>query len=45
MARDTWDPQQYERFRDERSRPFYDLVERILYFYPFKRILFWGRRA
>lgn len=30
MARDTWDPQQYERFREERSRPFYDLVERIL---------------
>ncbi len=22
----TWDPQQYERFRDERSQPFYDLL-------------------
>lgn len=23
---DVWDPAQYERFRDERSRPFYDLL-------------------
>ena len=29
MARDTWDPDQYERFRAERSRPFYDLLERV----------------
>lgn len=26
MTRDTWDPNQYERFRDERSLPFYDLL-------------------
>lgn len=25
-ARDAWDPAQYERFREERSRPFHDLV-------------------
>ncbi|HEV3028537.1 MAG TPA: methyltransferase domain-containing protein [Planctomycetota bacterium] len=24
-----WDPEQYERFRAERSRPFFDLLERI----------------
>src|SRR2546426_11389770 len=26
MTRDTWDPAQYERFRDERTRPFLDLL-------------------
>jgi len=26
MARDLWDPAQYERFHDERSRPFVDLL-------------------
>ncbi len=26
MAHDAWDPVQYERFREERSRPFHDLV-------------------
>jgi trans-aconitate 2-methyltransferase len=26
MTQDTWNPQQYERFRDERSQPFYDLL-------------------
>ena len=26
MARDAWDPAQYERFRDERARPFFDLL-------------------
>lgn len=25
----SWDPNQYERFRDERAQPFYDLVELI----------------
>jgi trans-aconitate 2-methyltransferase len=25
-AADTWNPAQYERFRDERSRPFFDLM-------------------
>jgi trans-aconitate 2-methyltransferase len=25
----SWDPQQYQRFSDERSRPFFDLVGRI----------------
>ncbi len=25
----TWDPQQYRRFSDERSRPFHELVDRI----------------
>src|SRR2546422_11189831 len=25
MTRDAWDPAQYERFRDERARPFLDL--------------------
>lgn len=26
MARDTWNPAQYERFSDERSAPFFDLL-------------------
>ena len=26
VSRGNWDPGQYERFRDERSRPFYDLA-------------------
>src|SRR3989442_8823992 len=26
MTRDTWDPAQYERFRDERARPVLDLL-------------------
>jgi trans-aconitate 2-methyltransferase len=26
MSRDVWDPTQYDRFRDERSRPFFDLL-------------------
>jgi trans-aconitate 2-methyltransferase len=26
MNDDRWDPKQYERFRDERARPFYDLL-------------------
>lgn len=26
MTQSTWDPAQYERFRDERSRPFFDLL-------------------
>src|SRR5690242_11775906 len=25
----NWDPQQYQRFSDERSRPFFDLVNRV----------------
>lgn len=28
--RDTWSPQQYDRFRDERSRPFYDLAALVV---------------
>ena len=26
---DTWDPDQYERFRDERTRPFLDLLAMV----------------
>ena len=26
MSADTWNPEQYARFRDERSRPFYELM-------------------
>jgi trans-aconitate 2-methyltransferase len=26
MPQDAWNPQQYERFKDERSQPFYDLL-------------------
>jgi trans-aconitate 2-methyltransferase len=26
MPTDSWDPEQYERFHDERSRPFFDLL-------------------
>jgi trans-aconitate 2-methyltransferase len=26
LTADTWNPSQYERFRDERSRPFFDLL-------------------
>src|SRR3989442_6343123 len=26
MTRDAWDPAQYERFHDERARPFLDLL-------------------
>lgn len=29
MVADAWDPAQYERFREERSRPFHDLVALI----------------
>ncbi|HVO29781.1 MAG TPA: methyltransferase domain-containing protein, partial [bacterium] len=29
MVRDTWNPEQYERFREERGRPFFDLLERV----------------
>jgi trans-aconitate 2-methyltransferase len=29
MANSTWDPGQYLKFSDERSRPFYDLIGRI----------------
>ncbi len=29
MASNTWDPGQYRKFSDERSRPFYDLIARI----------------
>lgn len=29
MARDTWDPDQYGRFREERSRPFLDLLSMV----------------
>ena len=25
----NWDPQQYQRFSDERSRPFFDLLNRV----------------
>ena len=25
----TWDPDQYHRFRDERSRPFFDLLDLV----------------
>lgn len=28
--RDTWSPEQYDRFRDERSRPFYDLASLVV---------------
>jgi trans-aconitate 2-methyltransferase len=29
MSRDVWDPAQYDRFRDERSKPFFDLVDLV----------------
>jgi len=29
LAQDTWDPDQYARFRDERSRPFLDLLSLV----------------
>ena len=29
MKRDSWNPEQYERFRDERSKPFFDLMELV----------------
>jgi trans-aconitate 2-methyltransferase len=29
MAPSTWNPDQYARFRDERSRPFYDLLDLV----------------
>ncbi len=29
MSPSTWDPDQYRRFADERSRPFHDLVARV----------------
>jgi trans-aconitate 2-methyltransferase len=28
---DTWNPDVYERFQEERSRPFYDLADMVLY--------------
>ncbi|HXE90419.1 MAG TPA: methyltransferase domain-containing protein [Terriglobales bacterium] len=30
MPHDGWDPAQYERFRAERSQPFYDLMEMVV---------------
>jgi trans-aconitate 2-methyltransferase len=27
MTKDSWDPQQYEKFKKERSQPFFDLME------------------
>ena len=30
MARADWDPELYDRFRDEREAPFHDLVKRLL---------------
>ena len=27
---DSWDPQQYERFREERQQPFYDLLKLVI---------------
>ena len=29
MTADTWNPEQYDRFRDERSRPFFDLADLV----------------
>src|SRR5262249_48467677 len=29
MSRDVWDPAQYERFRDERRQPFFDLLDLV----------------
>ena len=29
MNKDTWNPSQYQRFRDERSSPFFDLVAMV----------------
>ncbi len=29
MAKDVWSPDQYGRFKEERSRPFYDLLELV----------------
>jgi trans-aconitate 2-methyltransferase len=29
VKKDAWKPEQYERFRDERSKPFYDLMELV----------------
>lgn len=30
MSEDSWDPAQYERFREERQQPFYDLLKLVL---------------
>ena len=29
MTADSWNPEQYDRFREERSQPFYDLADLI----------------
>jgi trans-aconitate 2-methyltransferase len=29
MTQDVWDPNQYDRFRDERSQPFFDLLDLV----------------
>lgn len=29
MMKDSWSPEQYERFKKERTRPFFDLIDRI----------------
>ena len=29
MSNDSWDPGQYERFKAERARPFWDLVSLV----------------
>lgn len=38
MARDSWDPAQYERFKQERSAPFFDLMA-LLTRSPHQRVL------
>jgi trans-aconitate 2-methyltransferase len=30
VAQDVWNPEQYERFRNERSRPFFDLLAMVM---------------
>ena len=29
MSQDSWNPQQYDKFKDERSQPFFDLLQLI----------------
>lgn len=39
MSQDSWNPQQYHKFQNERSQPFFDLMAMIDTAHPFKAVI------